>query len=404
VARVGSGFSDDELKDLQTILAPYWKPYNPQDPPAEFLLADQCKDKPHVWIEPKHSKVLEVRATQIVLSEKYKAGYTLRFPRVLKIRNDKNFKQTMNFEELLSLAKLSEGRLSRKGRQTVNEDPKKHVLKPRKRPIFKKNFSVASNYLPTDPTSIKIETDLFGKLEFCVMNGDDDFSKEDLETLVYQYGGICTQYPTDKTFAVIAARETLKVKNLQFRGEIDIIRHKWILDCIGKENLLSLEPRYMIHTSPSTQAIFQNDIDPFGDSFTTDTTIENLREILKEINLKKDLNTGDDEGSPLPKKPKMDNIQLSTKLFDKPFWNIFQNYVFYFDRYDFDSGNPIKYDQLEICEKLANFYGAKILPMINNKITHIILDPQPLDNTSALLNRYQKIYEKIVQLPKKKTK
>jgi len=257
---------------------------------------------------------------------------------------------------------------------------------------------VASNFLPTDPTSIKIETDLFGKLEFCVINGDDDFPKEDLETLVYQYGGLCTQYPTDKTFAVVAAKETLKVKNIQLRGEIDIIRHKWILDCIGKENLLSLEPRYMIHASPSTQTIFQNDIDKFGDSFTTDTTVENLREILREINSKPDLNA-DEEETP-QKKPKKSFIEYSKQFFDKPFWNIFQNYVFYFDRYDFDSGSIIKYDQLEICEKLSIFYGAKILPMIDDSTTHIILDPQPLDSPSTLLHRYRKIYDKIAQLKK----
>jgi len=46
----------------------------------------------------------------------------------------------------------------------------------------------------------------------------------------------------------------------------------------------------MIHASPSTQAVFQNDIDAFGDSFTADTTVENLRELFKEM-AKKDKET-----------------------------------------------------------------------------------------------------------------
>jgi DNA ligase-4 len=50
--KVGSGYTDNELRVLQTALEKHWKPFNPQNPPTVFLLQDM-KEKPDVWIEPK---------------------------------------------------------------------------------------------------------------------------------------------------------------------------------------------------------------------------------------------------------------------------------------------------------------------------------------------------------------
>lgn len=70
-----------------------------------------------------------------------------------------------------------------------------------------KTVSVMRHFLPVDTTLSKVETNLFGQLEFCVMNGDNDSSKEDIEMLLYQHGATLTQHPTKNTFAAIASRE-----------------------------------------------------------------------------------------------------------------------------------------------------------------------------------------------------
>lgn len=44
------------------------------------------------------SRILQVKAAQLVPSEKYKAGYTLRFPRVMKIRLDKNWNECLDLK------------------------------------------------------------------------------------------------------------------------------------------------------------------------------------------------------------------------------------------------------------------------------------------------------------------
>ena len=70
-------------------LQPHWKKYDTSAPPACLQLAEPHKERPDVWIEPKRSRILQIKAAQFVPTDKFKAGYTLRFPRVQRIRADK---------------------------------------------------------------------------------------------------------------------------------------------------------------------------------------------------------------------------------------------------------------------------------------------------------------------------
>jgi hypothetical protein len=73
----------------------------------------------------------------------------------------------------------------------------------------------------------------------------------------------------------------VKVANLKAAGQFDIIHFDWLLDCIKREIIANLEPRYMIYTKPETQEKFKNEIDVYGDSFATDTTPELLQQVQR---------------------------------------------------------------------------------------------------------------------------
>ena len=47
--------------------------------------------------------VLEVKAGELVVSEQYPTYYTLRFPRVMKLRSDKDWHEAMDQEQLNDL-------------------------------------------------------------------------------------------------------------------------------------------------------------------------------------------------------------------------------------------------------------------------------------------------------------
>ncbi len=120
----------------------------------------------------------------------------------------------------------------------------------------------------------------------------------------------------------------LKVQNLISRELFDVVHYKWLLECVQKESLVALEPRLMIYAKPETQAVFENDIDKFGDSYTHDTTVPLLREVFQHMDkvklkqIEQDMahnnSTITDDGDPRPlKKIKLDPANTTIKTEQK---------------------------------------------------------------------------------------
>lgn len=96
VSKIGTGMSEDLLKELQQRLS---KDKVVDQPNTYQVHADLAPD---VWVAP--TMVIEVAADEITVSPKHTAGYALRFPRLLKIREDKSWQQATTLTELKSLA------------------------------------------------------------------------------------------------------------------------------------------------------------------------------------------------------------------------------------------------------------------------------------------------------------
>lgn len=215
-------------------------------------------------------------------------SFTMRFPRVTKIRDDKGPEDCMTMEgvplcwnmsltiELVNMVRTFEGRLNRLGR-TQGSTMKKKRMKTSARKVQLRrvvcSFNSQSADVPThfkgvDSVAIHIIGDIFDGLELCicfgaesplnpgVMNGSLDISKREVEELIYSHGGTCVQNPTSRTFAAIACtlinlslsllsdKESLKVKNLAKNGELIVVKLQWIEDCIKTNTLVTLEPKY----------------------------------------------------------------------------------------------------------------------------------------------------------------
>lgn len=288
VARVGSGYSDAELRTLQTMLQNYWRPYNPANPPKSMVLAESgIKDVPDVWIEPKYSRVLEVLAAQITPSEKYRAGYTLRFPRVKRVRLDKVADQVTTIDELLEMVSHYESRAARTKVAATREPKAKKTSKPA---LFATHAltGVALAKLDEHPDKevlSKIYTDIFKGREFCVVNGDNSFRKDFLEGLIKNQGGMLVQSPTSKTFCAIAGNNSVKVKLIENKATTNVVWVKWLLESLQKRTMLPLEPRFMIYTEPITIEKFKDEIDEFGDTYERLTDDAALQDVFDQMDL-----------------------------------------------------------------------------------------------------------------------
>lgn len=95
IAKIGTGLSDEQLTQIKDLADAEKTPEKPKNYTVDKNLY------PDVWIYPKI--VVEVAADEITRSPIHTAGKALRFPRLLKIRDDKSWEQATNTEELDSI-------------------------------------------------------------------------------------------------------------------------------------------------------------------------------------------------------------------------------------------------------------------------------------------------------------
>ena len=102
IAKIGTGMSEEMLEKLHKMLSKTREGKKPATVNSEL--------KPDVWVEPRY--VIEVNADEITRSpvhtagkKKGKQGLALRFPRMLKIRQDKKPEQATTVKEIEEMFK-----------------------------------------------------------------------------------------------------------------------------------------------------------------------------------------------------------------------------------------------------------------------------------------------------------
>ena len=102
IAKIGTGMTEEMLEKLCKMLSKIKKEKKPARVDSEL--------KPDIWVEPKY--VIEVNADEITKSpvhtagkEKGKEGLALRFPRMIKLRQDKEPEQATTVKEIEQMFK-----------------------------------------------------------------------------------------------------------------------------------------------------------------------------------------------------------------------------------------------------------------------------------------------------------
>ena len=98
IGKSGTGMNEDQLVELKTL----GDQHQSAAKPAEYGEVDKSL-QPDVWLEP--SVVIEVAADELTESPVHSAGFALRFPRLLRIRDDKTWQQATSLAELQQIRK-----------------------------------------------------------------------------------------------------------------------------------------------------------------------------------------------------------------------------------------------------------------------------------------------------------
>lgn len=218
--KFGSGYSLNELESLSKEKNGNWKPLDPKNIPSWLSL--EKKDLPDVYIQPNHSQIVQLKATEIVPSVAYSAGVTLRFPRFEKIREDKTYKDCLTLKELLQLQNLSSGRLQTKSLDSTNNENfslEGMSRKKRRRITAKSEITILNSFVGADTSNINKIDSLFDNMEFCVMPGINNekqtfLTKQKLEILIVEHGGKIIQNPHKDTTKYVIADKMSKLSSI----------------------------------------------------------------------------------------------------------------------------------------------------------------------------------------------
>ncbi|MEK7521706.1 MAG: ATP-dependent DNA ligase [Patescibacteria group bacterium] len=101
LSNLGTGLSDESFKSMYKMVEKLEVKTQPKDYVVDKLIA------PDIWVRPK--VVLEILSDEITVSPRHTSAYSLRFPRLIKVREDKNPEDATSISELTRLYKMQRG-------------------------------------------------------------------------------------------------------------------------------------------------------------------------------------------------------------------------------------------------------------------------------------------------------
>ncbi|BES90790.1 DNA ligase [Nesidiocoris tenuis] len=270
LCRVGSGYSITELEELANKLAPSWLKLRPGLIPPSHLLA---KEKPDLWIQPEKSCILQIKATEVVESKEYFFGSTLKFVRVQQIRDDKPWHDCLTTTQFIEIKNCYQGKLTSGPLQAGNRQFHR-----------KKNNEIESlvavKKTGEQPSSL---TNILGSKEFSVINGFEGKSKESIEKMILENGGLVKNIPGSNTYCLIAGDMSLKVKNFCRSGKHVVAHFSWLNECLEKGQLVPWTPLSVAGTTLMGKTELNHNFDKYGDSYCDPVDENKLKLIMDRM-------------------------------------------------------------------------------------------------------------------------
>ncbi|KAH6893431.1 hypothetical protein B0T10DRAFT_273080 [Thelonectria olida] len=284
--KVGGGFRVEDYAEIRHRTEGKWIDWDQKNPPSEYIELGGGEarqfERPDVWIRPKDSVVVSVKAASVGPSEQFARGFTLRFPRFRRLRLDRTWDTALSLEEFQEL------------KQRVDEESKEKAMtvedRKRRNPKRVKRELVIAGEDSVPVESQGDKTTVFDGLEFCVLSESlkpYKKTKTQLETIIKENGGAVSQRAVPgSNMVLIADKKVVKVASLIKSGDVDIIRPRWIKDCLDGESgnfLLPFESSHLFHATDALKLVAEQNTDQFGDSYARDVSLEELRELMRHM-------------------------------------------------------------------------------------------------------------------------
>lgn len=299
--KVGTGYTKELLDSIRKRLRPHLQKYCHDRPPAHLRgWKAKVDDRPHFWIPLDKTLVFEVNFGEVISTDQFTSNLTLRFPRLVRERADKDWHQCETLAEVQEY--LATGSNANTSAKRVSHAATKvgHATVKRKKPKLKATPTAIAHMAATDMTHVKLgeKSQLLRGLCFCVLpcitgghfdmsestagacaaggSNDGRVDRAGVEQELRRHGAETTINPSHATTHVLAAGEPLsaKVRNIVKAGSHDVLSIAWVVRCIGKGKLLEPEMADFIgHAAqdPAAQigeSLGSGAVDRFGDAYS----------------------------------------------------------------------------------------------------------------------------------------
>ncbi|KAJ7760471.1 DNA ligase IV [Mycena metata] len=291
--RIGSGLS---FADYVWVRNKPWKTWDPKNPPEFLQTAKKShEDKGDVYLLPEDSFILKVKAAEIVTSDQYHMGYTMRFPRALSIRDDLSIADCMPASAVLESLRTVKKRKMESDTGTTKKKRKITAKKAEVIPVF---MGQKLKGVDVDPSS---------------RTRDED--KKELSTLIKANGGTLATIPKSQSpiFLVYGGtRKHLELQNYIKKGIYDVIKPQWIKDSVALGAPAPLNKKYFFHATESR--IDSEEYDEGGDEDDTKMDVEEAGP--STVKPEEDDDATDDDDDEAFQKPKVKAEEVDPLLAD----------------------------------------------------------------------------------------
>lgn len=290
--KVGGGLKAEDYAEIRHRTEGKWVDWDAARPPSQYVELGGGErlqyERPDVWIRPRDSVVIEAKAAEIVPSDQFATGWTLRFPRFRRLRPDRAWDSALDVDGFDQLR----NRVDRE----VKERKEMSVENRKRRPAKRARRELVIAGMDADGVSVAVgrkeKSKVFEGMEFCVLSESlkpVKKSKAALEALIKDNGGRISQRPdTGGGMVIVADKKVVKVASLMKEaGGVDVVRPRWVFDCLAQAKgppagyLLPFEEGHLFAATEATREAAARNADQFGDSYARDVDVDELAEILR---------------------------------------------------------------------------------------------------------------------------
>lgn len=253
------------------------------------------RNRPHVWLPPSKSIVLECRVSELARSSEHYADYTFRFPRINAVRRDKIWDESCTMKEFLEMCQSDDGRVKKVVQRKVHAAD---ITSPqRKRKFVQSSKSVIEQFTNNSQDLMEVEAvdNVMEGKEFCVLTTNPSLpSIKEMKKMVKKHGGVITEYPRKgKTFAIIAGLLTHNVKTAISSKSFNVIKADWLVNNFGGVKVFKEMPKIrpvadLYYATDALKDSLKDVFDDYGDSYNE--AIEDVYQLKTLLGLMKDCN------------------------------------------------------------------------------------------------------------------